>query len=62
VDDARHQVNAAAAQNQNLFVAGWRPFIGWVCGAAFAYHFVMQPLLALVLANPGASVRCPIST
>ena len=30
---------------QGLFKGGWRPFIGWVCGAAFAYNFVLQPFL-----------------
>jgi hypothetical protein len=30
------------------FRGGWRPFIGWVCGAAFAYNFVLLPLLTWV--------------
>jgi holin (3TMs family) len=30
---------------QGPFKGGWRPFIGWVCGAAFAYTYVLQPLL-----------------
>ena len=29
--------------NQSVFVAGWRPFVGWVCGIAFAYSFIIQP-------------------
>jgi hypothetical protein len=27
---------------------GWRPFIGWVCGAAFAYSFLIQPFFAFI--------------
>lgn len=53
--DARQaDVNRQEAASAELFVAGWRPFIGWVCGAAFAYHFVLQPLLAFILDNSGA--------
>jgi hypothetical protein len=40
---AQLQVNQAEATNQNVFVAGWRPFVGWVCGIAFAYSFIFQP-------------------
>jgi hypothetical protein len=40
---AQLQVNQAEATNQNVFVAGWRPFVGWVCGVAFAYSFIVQP-------------------
>ena len=40
---AQLQVNQAEATNQNVFVAGWRPFVGWVCGLAFAYSFIIQP-------------------
>ena len=29
-----------------MFVAGWRPFIGWVCGSGLVYSFIAQPLLA----------------
>ena len=30
---------------QGLFKGGWRPFIGWTCGFAFAYSYVLQPFL-----------------
>ena len=42
-------VNAAEAKSDKLFVAGWRPFIGWVCGSAFAYHFIFQPFVVFIL-------------
>ena len=58
-DQAQTQVNAIEAQNNNLFVSGWRPFIGWVCGIAFGYHFVLQPLLAFIIANSGREVHLP---
>ena len=42
------EVNAQEAQHHSVFVAGWRPFIGWTCGVAFAYSFVVQPLGVLL--------------
>ena len=43
------QVNQAEASNKSVFVAGWRPFIGWICGCAFAYAFILQPFLQFIL-------------
>jgi len=42
-------INAKEAESDNLFVAGWRPFIGWTCGSALAYQFVVQPVLVFGL-------------
>ena len=42
---AQVSVNAAEAKHRSVFVAGWRPFIGWTCGVALAYHFVLAPLI-----------------
>ena len=39
------EINKVEAQNRSMFVAGWRPFIGWVCGFAFAFHYIVMPLL-----------------
>lgn len=50
---AQIEVNKEEAKSDNLFKSGWRPFIGWVCGAAFAYHFVGQPVIIFVLAYFG---------
>jgi len=41
---AQVEVNKAEAASNSVWKGGWRPFVGWVCGAAFAYHFVLQPL------------------
>ena len=45
---AQTEVNRAEAQHRNIWVAGWRPFIGWVCGAALAWHFVLAPVVLFV--------------
>lgn len=42
-------VDLAEASNQSVFVSGWRPFVGWVCGAAFAYVYILQPFLQFFL-------------
>lgn len=41
---AQLEVNKAEAGHRSLWVAGWRPFIGWVCGSAFAWSFVLKPV------------------
>jgi len=38
-------INKQEAQHTSIFVAGWRPFIGWVCGTALVWNFIIQPLL-----------------
>ena len=45
------EINKAEAQSRNIFVAGWRPFIGWTCGVAMAYNYVIHPIMILVLAQ-----------
>jgi hypothetical protein len=50
---AQIEVNKEEAKSENLFKSGWRPFIGWVCGVAFAYHFVGQPVIMFILAYFG---------
>lgn len=42
---AQSEINRAEAASPKLFVAGWRPFIGWVCGISLAYEFVMKPIV-----------------
>lgn len=43
-DLAQMEVNKAEAGSGSIFVAGWRPFIGWVCGMALFYQFLLAPL------------------
>ncbi|MDB4306098.1 holin family protein [bacterium] len=42
-------INKVEAQHRSVFVAGWRPFIGWVCGFALAYIWLIRPLLGDLL-------------
>lgn len=50
---AQVDVNKAEAQHRSVFVAGWRPFIGWTCGVALAYHFVVAPLIVFAVTMSG---------
>jgi hypothetical protein len=50
---AQLEINKAEAASGSLFKGGWRPFVGWTCGIAFAYHFVFQPLLIFIFAYIG---------
>lgn len=42
---AQIDTNKEEARHKSVFVAGWRPFIGWVGGFALAYQFILYPLL-----------------
>ena len=42
---AQVATNQAEAKHRSVFVAGWRPFVGWTCGVALAYHFVLAPVI-----------------
>jgi hypothetical protein len=39
------EVNKVEAASTNWFVAGWRPYIGWICGTGLAYQFLIYPIL-----------------
>jgi hypothetical protein len=43
-DQQQVSVNRQEAQHASLFVAGWRPAIGWTCAAALAFEFLLSPL------------------
>ena len=53
---AQIEVNKAEAASGSVFKGGWRPFIGWVCGSAFAYHFVLQPVIVFVVLAVGVDL------
>lgn len=38
-------VNAVEAASPDLFVSGWRPYIGWICGTGLGYQFLVYPIL-----------------
>lgn len=54
------EVNKAEAASGNSFASSWRPFIGWTCGAAFAYKFVLAPFIVLGLTAAGHPINLPV--
>lgn len=46
---AQLAINANEAKSDSMFVAGWRPAVGWVCAAAFGYTFVLQPFAVFLI-------------
>jgi len=53
------EINKVEAGHKSIFVAGWRPFIGWVCGVALAYNFVFRDLMVWALALTYAETPPP---
>ena len=52
---AQYEVNKAEAQHYSVFVAGWRPSIGWVCSCALAYQYLFRPIissLSIIIGHP----------
>ena len=43
-------INQTEAKHKSIFVAGWRPFIGWTCGVALCWHFVLAPVTIFICA------------
>ena len=44
VNLAQLEVNKEEAKSKNIFIAGWRPFVGWTCAVALFWHFVGMPV------------------
>tara|TARA_R110000796_G_scaffold252285_2_gene385936 strand:- start:5130 stop:5507 length:378 start_codon:yes stop_codon:yes gene_type:complete len=58
------EVNRAEAAHKSLFVAGWRPFIGWCCGLGLLYSVLLSPLLDIWFEMPviDSSILMPTMT
>ena len=53
---AQLAINKEEASSGSLFKGGWRPCIGWICGIAFFYHFVCQPVIIFIVAMSGVDI------
>ncbi|PHZ86468.1 3TM-type holin [Paremcibacter congregatus] len=54
------EINKIEAGHRSLFVAGWRPFIGWVCGIGFLWAFLLHPLFVWTVVVWGLQVEPPV--
>ena len=58
ITQAQTSINSAEAVHPSVFVAGWRPFIGWCCGVSLLYVAIIEPIarfIALVVFNYDAN-------
>tara|TARA_R110001599_G_scaffold69598_1_gene196061 strand:- start:183 stop:584 length:402 start_codon:yes stop_codon:yes gene_type:complete len=53
---AQLEINKAEAASGSLFKGGWRPFVGWICGFALLYHFILSPLIIFIVTLSGATI------
>ncbi len=58
-DKWQAEINKIEAGHRTIFVAGWRPFIGWVCGTGLAFHFILFPLLEWSTKLAGTPIVAP---
>ena len=56
---AQTEINAVEAQHKSIFVAGWRPFSGWVCGVGIAGSMVAQPVAQWAMIAWGDGTELP---
>lgn len=56
---AQIELNKVEAAHENVFVSGWRPFIGWACGIALVYHFLIEPIIQYILIINGSDFATP---
>ena len=47
------EINKVEAQHRSIFVAGWRPFLGWGLSFAMIWHFVLVPMITFGFAYAG---------
>lgn len=53
------EINKVEASHRSIFVAGWRPFIGWVCGLGLCWTFLGEPIIGMVASVQGTTVVLP---
>lgn len=53
-------VNQEEAKSDSMFVAGWRPFVGWICGLALAYVAIIEPVVRFVALASGYAGKFPV--
>lgn len=58
-DKQQTDVNAAEAANASVFVAGWRPAIGWACAYAFCFIYAFAPTISWIASFWGKNIPLP---
>ena len=53
-------INKEEAKSSSAFVAGWRPFVGWVCGVGLAYVSIVEPVMRFMATMSGYTGSFPV--
>jgi hypothetical protein len=53
-------INQEEAKHPSIFVAGWRAFLGWLCGVIIGFHYLIRPLLEWIFICFGHVIELPI--
>ena len=56
---AQVELNKIEAKHRTIFVAGWRPFIGWICGYALLYNFIIRDIASWIIAVWFPTIKHP---
>jgi hypothetical protein len=56
---AQIEVNKEEAKSSSMFVAGWRPAVGWICATGMGFNFICVPLGGFVCAIAGVDISFP---
>lgn len=56
VTKGQNEINQVEAASHSLFIAGWRPAVGWVCAIAVAIHFIINPIVYLIWNISGLTI------
>lgn len=53
------EINKQEAKHSSLFVAGWRPYVGWMCGTGLGYAAIIDPLMRFIASVNGYTGEFP---
>jgi len=56
---AQIEVNKEEAKTGRMFIAGWRPMIGWICALSYGYAFLLGPVVTQVSTYYGSGIPLP---
>jgi hypothetical protein len=56
---AQIELNREEAKHSSMFVAGWRPMLGWICGLGFAMNFLVAPIGTFIANLAGYPIEFP---
>jgi hypothetical protein len=59
IDKVQNEINKIGATSKNLFISGWRPFIGWVCGINLFYLVLVREFIIWGIEIVGSSIPYP---